>query len=125
MKSKKIVYVLKEKGTTFYRIGSTHSIEDRLRTLNQGNPRGMELFYSEEFNNHYVVNDMERKVQRIFSKYHHKDSWYNVPHISEIQIGAELKELRMKYDMEQLKEKQNYERELYWINEYRRIKSVA
>jgi|LakMenEpi05May12_1017382.scaffolds.fasta_scaffold40524_1 predicted GIY-YIG superfamily endonuclease len=48
MKSKKIVYVLKEKGTTFYRIGSTHSIEDRLRTLNQGNPRGMELFYSEE-----------------------------------------------------------------------------
>ena len=123
MSKKKIVYVLKEKDTTFYRIGSTHNMNERLKILHQGNPRQLQLIYNEEFDNHDVVNLMEIKLQKLFSKYRCKDSWYNVPHMEEIEIGYELKTLRMNYEMEELKKRQRYEKEQYWLDEYYKMKS--
>lgn len=126
---KTTVYVLKEPETSFYRIGSTHSISSRMKTLTQGNPRRLDLVYSEKFDNPKVVSRMEREIQNLFRNYHYKDSWYKVPRDKELNLGYELKQLRFKYEMEEikrkqeeLKESQDLERERFWLTEYYKMK---
>ena len=75
-RKKEYVYVLKEKGTSFYRIGSTHDIDYRKGVLRQGNPRILEVVVWVWLHDHQVVLSFERDVQRILKEYKYNDSWY-------------------------------------------------
>lgn len=125
MKVKRFVYVLKEKGTTFYRIGSTHSYDYRKKILRQGNPRDLELLYIEEFDDPFVVMEIEKRIQKLYKEYHIKDSWFNIPNIDEVSLGCDLMRFRMEHELSELKKRHEYEKERYWNKEYCRIKEAS
>lgn len=76
MRKKEYLYILKEKGTKFYRIGSTHNIDYRKSVLKQGNPRTLEVVCWVWLHDHTVVLNFERHTQRILKEYKFNDSWY-------------------------------------------------
>ena len=127
MRDKRFVYVVKEKGTTFYRIGSTHSFDSRKKILKQGNPREIELIYIEEFQDPSTVMWVEKLIQNIVSKYRHKDSWYNIPDMGELEynIGYELMRLRMEHEVEFMRIRHLNERDSFTYKEYCRNNIAA
>lgn len=78
MRKKEYLYILKEKGTKFYRVGSTHNIDYRKSVLKQGNPRTLEVVVWVWLHDHKVVLQFERNVQKILKEYKYNDSWYLV-----------------------------------------------
>jgi hypothetical protein len=79
MRKKEYVYVLREEGTDFYRIGSTHSIEYREGVLRQGNPRTLNVRGWVWFHKDEIVLSVERFIQKSFKHYRygkHGNSWY-------------------------------------------------
>jgi predicted GIY-YIG superfamily endonuclease len=125
MREKRFVYILKEKGTTFYRIGSTHLFNNRKKLLKQGNPREFELVFIEEFHDEPTVMWVEKHIQRLVSKFRCKDSWYKIPNLDELDfnIGYELMRLRMEHELTFLRMKHIREENDFHYKEIIRKKS--
>jgi len=112
MRTKKYMYILKEQGTQFYRVGSTHSVDFRESVLRQGNPRKLEIFHWEEFDEPKTVLSTERYVQRLMNKYSHTPSWYKVPKSNMTKIKEECVKIKKWYLLEKERAR-NYGFEFY------------
>jgi hypothetical protein len=117
----RIVYVLKERDTTFYRVGSSSSFDYRKKLLKQGNPRVLEELYVEVFETEEIAILAEKRIHSEFSKYHFRDSWYNIPPKKETDIGYELKKIRMETEKNLMESNHNKELEKYLEKENKRI----
>jgi predicted GIY-YIG superfamily endonuclease len=100
IRDKRFVYLLKEQGANFYRVGSTRDINFREKSLRQGNPRKLELVHFEEFYDPKTVLAMERYVQRLLSKYTSNPSWYKIPSKDIKNIKEECRRIKKWYSSE-------------------------
>ena len=81
MSEKNNLYILKEEDTNFHRIGITHDINYRIKTLKGGNHRTLELVYSIKFQSEEKALQAENLLHEIlkeFSTHPKLRSWYDL-----------------------------------------------
>jgi predicted GIY-YIG superfamily endonuclease len=81
MADKRFLYILKEQGTEFYRVGITHSINYRIGTLTGGNHRKLQLKYMIEFDSNQSALNAENQLHELLKEFTtdpKKRSWYEL-----------------------------------------------
>lgn len=91
------LYIIKQSGSNFYKIGISSDIKKRFAAIQNGNTSELEIIFNETF---YLCDIIEKCLHKFCEMYHIRGEWFEIPDAELIEIIEKIHKIPFKYEQD-------------------------